>query len=821
MKKFRKGQLKRIFAAGMSLIISVSFLGGCGNSGQQTVGNGTDGAGSVTADGSGQTSEPADGTAMGRYLEEVTDMSDTLSGYRNGIYRLADGRIVITDPEKHMSVSKDNGITWEQEGNDWLDEIFQDEGFVAEYNVGADGTVGIVYMKMTPDDSGETANNEQDSDGESSKVSSDDDQATGEDSDEGEGAWPDIRYAALVVRTDGMQINVKLPEEDMEPSHIWITDGGRIFLGTDEADLYEVSEDGSCKQYLTLDDSPQIIKFVGNRMIIDGYDFKELLIYDMDQETYVEDDVLADFFHENYKDRSFNGGSFYDLFFFTGEDDVLYLAGKNGLYRHVIGGSAMEQVIDGGLTTFGNPAYKLIGMTKSDNNEFMAIFTNARLVRFVYDPDVPTVPSKKIKAYSLKDNSALRQAISLYQTADPDVYVEYVIGMSENDAVTRDDAVKKLNTEIVAGNGPDLLILDDLPVESYIEKGLLRDLSPVLDSLTGDEALFDNIVDSFRRQDHVYMVPCDINLPVLLGRKQDIAGTENLETFADCVEKIRQEHPEDDIFAVASAKAIMKLLTPVCAPSWVAEDQAVDKEAVAEFFTQTKRIYDAQMDGLSEKAAERWLKDATDYYMTYYGVAPEDYEYFNYGVSELEYMVGYKQLMLGTIGYTYAYAELNSVSKTAGYEDNIWKPLNGQSSNVFYADTLAGINAASQNMPYAEGLFKTLIGADKISGDGFPLNKAAFEKGLYPEDYKSEFESYSSIGFGDGEKALYVDVYWFGKALEGKLRGWMETVDTPYMGNDILEEAVYAAGVEYFEEKINLEEAVAEVEKSMAIYMAE
>ncbi|MDE6738265.1 MAG: hypothetical protein K2K07_04150, partial [Lachnospiraceae bacterium] len=331
MKNFRKGQLKRIFAAGMSLIISVSLLEGCGNSGQQTVGNGTDGAGSVTADGSGQTAEPSDGTAMGRYLEEVTDMSDTLSGYRNGIYRLADGRIVITDPEKHMSVSKDNGITWEQERNDWLDEIFQDEGFVAEYNVGADGTVGIVYMKMTPKGSGETAgdgqdaadagdeitgsdgqiadkddgeaaNNEQDSDGESSKDSSDDDQAAGDDSDEGADTWPDIRYAALVVRTDGTQINVKLPEEDMEPSHIWITDGGRIFLGTDEADLYEVSEDGSCKQYLTLDDSPQIIKFVGNRMIIDGYDFKELLIYDMDQETYVEDDVLADFFHENYKD---------------------------------------------------------------------------------------------------------------------------------------------------------------------------------------------------------------------------------------------------------------------------------------------------------------------------------------------------------------------------------------------------------------------------------------------------------------------------------------------------------------------------------------
>lgn len=527
------------------------------------------------------------------------------------------------------------------------------------------------------------------------------------------------------------------------------------------------------------------------------------------------------FFQENYKDRSFNGGSFYDLFFFPGEDGVLYLAGKNGLYRHVLGGGAIEQVVDGSLTTFGNPAYKLIGMTQMENNEFIAVFTDARLVHYVYDPNVSTVPSERIKAYSLKENSALQQAISLYQTANPNVYVEYVVGMGENDAVTKEDAIKKLNTEIMAGSGPDLLILDDLPAASYIEKGLLQDLSPLLDSLSGEEELFDNIVDAFRQQDKVYMIPCDINLPVLLGREQDIAGVENLEELAGCVEKIRQEQPGKDIFKSSSPKGIMKLFTPVCAPAWTAADGTVDREVVSEFLTQTKRIYDAQMDGLPEEVLGKHEEDQ-QYWMTYYGVMPEDYEYYVYGVSELEYMVGYKQLMLGSVGYPYAYAELTSVSKAEGFEDNVWKPLHGQSSNVFYADTLAGINAASQNMAHTQGLFKTLIGVDKVSGDGFSVNKAAFEKCLFPNDFVSEFTVYSGIGYGyeDG-RYLGFDVYWFGKELAGELRDWMETVDTPYIENDLLEEAVYAAGADYFEEKISLEEAVAEVEKSMAIYMAE
>ena len=814
---------KRMLAVLLCVVVLAGAVSGCGSN-ETSGGNIPDGQAesSEESSGSGQTPNQADGTAMGRYLEEVTDMSDTLSGYRNGIYRLSDGRLVITDPEKHMLVSEDNGITWGQDRQDWLAVILRDEGSILEYSVGLDGTVGIVYMKMTSDGDGMAVNEDkqENADGDGTAADDDEQETTADDGTVAENLRADMRYAALIVRPDGTQINISLPDKESSPSHVWIADNGRIFLGTDGTDLYEMMEDGSCKLYLTLEGSPQIVKFVGSRMVIDGYDFDELLIYDMEQKTYVEDDVLTEFFHENFKNRSFNGGRFYDLFFFAGEDDVLYLASENGLYRHVLGGSAMEQVIDGSFTTFGNPAYHLISMIRLENNEFIAVFTDTRLARFVYDPNMPTVPSEKIKAYSLKENTSLRQAISVYQTANPNVYVEYVIGMSESDAVTKDDAIKRLNTEIMAGNGPDLLILDDLPTASYIEKGLLRDLSPLLDSLPEEEALFDNIVDSFRKEGKVYMIPCDINLPVLLGREQDIAGVENLEDFADCVEKVRSEHPEKDILAVASARGIMKLLTPVCAPAWTTADGTVDQEAMAQFLTQTKRIYDAQMDGLSEKAVNRF-RMAENYHITNNGIIYEDYDYFNYGVSELEYMVGYKQMMLGTVGEPSAYAELTSVPQTKGYEDNILKPLNGQCSNVFYADTLVGINAASQNMTHAEGLLKTLAGADKISGVGFQVNKAAFEKCLYPEDFESEFKSYAAVGFGDGVEVLYMDVYWFGKTLEKRLRNWMETVDTPYIGNDLLEEAVYTAGADYFEGQISLEEALAEVEKSMAIYMAE
>ena len=103
----------------------------------------------------------------------------------------------------------------------------------------------------------------------------------------------------------------------------------------------------------------------------------------------------------------------------------------------------MEQVIDGNLSAFSNPAYALCGMTVLDNSEFLALFTGGRLVRFIYDPDIPTVPSEKLKVYSLQDNRTIRQAINLYQREHPEYYVEYEIGMEDGTSVTRDDVLKQ------------------------------------------------------------------------------------------------------------------------------------------------------------------------------------------------------------------------------------------------------------------------------------------------------------------------------------------------------------------------------------------
>ena len=268
----------------------------------------------------------------------------------------------------------------------------QDEG-KPESNDGQDEDKQESDEDQNESDNGQTAQDTDAADGGDGAETADDaadPDASGDEPEDsfqefaGNEWWVSPKYSVLVVKPDGTQLPVEFPAAEEEyPVHIWIADNGRIFLGTYGDVLYEVKEDGSCERFLTLENSPQMIAFQGSRMIIDGYEFEGLLIYDMETQEYISDEALDTFVKENYGDRTFNGGSWYDLYCFPGGEDVIYLAGKKGVHRHVIGGGAMEQIIDASLSSFGNPARHLLGMVTLENNEFMTVFTDALLVRYV------------------------------------------------------------------------------------------------------------------------------------------------------------------------------------------------------------------------------------------------------------------------------------------------------------------------------------------------------------------------------------------------------------------------------------------------------
>ena len=513
----------------------------------------------------------------------------------------------------------------------------------------------------------------------------------------------------------------------------------------------------------------------------------------------------------------------------AGEENVIYIAGKGGMYRHVIGGSAMEQIIDGALATFSNPSVNMKGITAFGDNEFAVLFSSGKVVLYKYDPDVPTVPENMVSVYSLEEQDAVRQAIAQFQTENPDTFVRYEVGVSGTDAAASEDAIKKLNTELMAGKGPDVIIMDGLPVKSYEEKGILKDLKPHIDSLSGDAALLPNIVEAFNHGGSVYMMPVSFSVPMVVGRQEDIAGITDYASLADTVEKIREEHPEAMIGSFFSEESMMRWFLPVAAASFVEESGEIDEAALKEYLAFTNRIYTASQEGISDEIKEQYgyQKD------NYMAGGQWDYQNFNdVSMDTYDFLIFGMELTAGMLKNVNGYLKTTSLKYCEGCGDVRIQTFDGMSEDVFEPAVLVGISAGSAHPEDAERFFDTMMGT-QVQGllyDGFMVNQSALEKQLSPQwpvfqnggmnaDYGEVSSSFGG-STGDGRE-WHLDIYMPTKEEFQALYDLCCKVKTPYVADTVVENAVIEIGAQYLAGQMSLDEAVDKIMAKVQIYMAE
>lgn len=810
----RNRTLKRLAALGAALILVCSFLAGCGRDSSVgsigTDGTGVDGSSAADGDGNAQGAVPT-----GRYVEKRVELNDSsLSDWKSRLFTQEDGSLLLVEDSGLVLRSWDNGGSWIREELPGFSRITKEGNLVMCTAIGRDRTIAFLWMEPEWMESEETEEQEE---------------AGAEGSEESKDQFtPEFDIKLLIVRPDDTEItaDIKLTKEDGSLKGVHISDTGRIFVSTMSSTLYEVKEDGSSEVFLTVDEgTPELIRFQGDLMFMDGNGYEAPLIYDIEEKKYIEDEVLTAFVAEHYGDRDSYFGQNYDLFLFSGGEDVIYTAGAEGVYRHVLGGAAMEQVIDGNLSIFGNPAYSIMDMLVVGDNEFLVLLWGGKIVRYVYDPDIPTVPAGRLKVYSLEEKATIRQAINLYQTSNPEIYVDYEVGLDKNSSVTRDDALKNLSARIMAGEGPDILVMDNMPIDSYIEKGLLADISPVIDGMSGEDALFPNVAELFRQDGHVYTMPCEIQLPFILGRISDLDKMTDLSGIADAMEDMREEYPGDDLIRVTSAKGIMRIFSMASVPVWRTESGGIDREALAEFLTQTKRIYDAQMDGLPEETARDW-DYLSQYYLSVYGERLEDLDEIRTNGEEIYFMGDRRKFSEGSVKNIDHYTRQVSVIATDGFEDCETIPMAGQCSNVFWAKTMLSISVMSENIELAQDFLKTALGKEGQANvqDGIPVNRQAIL-----DDYADQRRIYEGNGYisgssclGDSEGNIQAELLIRvpDEATVDHLLQWIESMDTVYVENDTLESVVYEEGMVYMRDERSLEETMDAIEKKLAIWLA-
>lgn len=776
-----KRKSKNKFISLLLAAVLVFTLAGCGGNEGGGTGSGTNGAGTAT-EGKGQ-KENADGAegqgVMGRYVEEEIALPEEISNMAAAnICRREDGSLVVLSHGNTYLTSNDNGATWKVETADWLEDK---NAWISSIVMTPDGTIGMDY-------------------------------------------YTDEQLMQLVL-PDGTQVPVEIPNMAEEYIRaVAASDDNRIFAITGAGNLYEARKDGSCELIAATQVHAGFLKIKGNLAFMDsdGREKEGPVIYDMEADAYIEDDTLTEFAQESYGSRYYNGSNDCTMYMMPGEEGALYLIGSKGIHRHAVGGNMMEQVVDGSLSMLSNPSYTITAALQLEEDVFLVLFSNGKILRFTYDANVSAVPENMITIYSLKEDDDMRQIIALYQSQNPDILVSYEVGMEEGGSVTRDDAVKKLNTEIMAGTGPDLIVMDGLPFASYVEKGLLLDITDYLKEYSAQTPLFDNVTDALKADGKAYVAPATINLPKLLGKKEVLDKITDLSDVGEAVEALRKEHPGDDIIAICTEEGVMNRFKPVSAPDWVSADGAVNRENIKEFLEQSKRIYDAQMDGIRTEIVSHYM-DLNERYLRDFNQSMDSME--GTIMSDVfDYVVDDAYLLSGWLDNPYPYEICTSVKRREGYEDSEMKPMQNRSGNVFKPQTMLGISTASNQSGAAKEFMGFFLSTPvQQNCYGFPLNQEAYDKQFTPkEGYVGENGEHGGLYLSsDDGKDLEFEIFWPSDAQIAELKAELASADTPYLQDEVLENAVFTPGSAYIRGELSLETALDEIEKQIAIYMAE
>lgn len=166
------------------------------------------------------------------------------------------------------------------------------------------------------------------------------------------------------------------------------------------------------------------------------------------------------------------------------------------------------------------------------------------------------IPDKKlVKLYAIYLDLNVKRQILQFNKTNQEYEIELT---SYEDYAVNDyfDAVNKLNNDLISGNVPDILVIDsNLPVNSYISKGLFADLYEYMDK---DETLnrsdyVESLFKACEVNGKLYELVPSFGISTIIGKTSDV-GAEQGWTMADLA-ALADANPDKSIFGDAMSSS--------------------------------------------------------------------------------------------------------------------------------------------------------------------------------------------------------------------------------------------------------------------------
>lgn len=613
-----------------------------------------------------------------------------------------------------------------------------------------------------------------------------------------------ISKLAIVSQSGEIQSFDFEPEQDIVPEAVQYLQNGNILAANFNSDIIMIDAgSGELITRFDIDGDMPVVSSIGETIIVRT--LAGVKTYDFEGTPLETDQGLAELMAPSAAETE--RSNLNSLTVAADQDQGVYHCDKSGLYYYALGGSISEKILDGVMYSLGNEENYLVDIVPKEDNSFLIAYTDENfesiLKNYEYSAEASTLPSDELIIYSLYDNQALRQGINHYNVNHTEAYATLEIGIEGDSAVTPNDALKTLNTRILAGEGPDILFLDNMNIQVYSEQGLLSDMSGILAELTADGQLFENIAGAYEEDGAVYAIPTQFYVPLITGAENDLQPITDLSALAAQVGKLKQEHPDRNSILGLFNEKLIKELYCISSPSWMNPDGSLDQAGLTEFFQAAKQIQETE-----GRTAEE-IKAIQEYNIT--------------GYPAHMIMEQRQQLVIGQLRDLNDFSFITSMNNQIG---TVYQKAAGQSQDTFVPTGVIGISARSEHGDAAADFVKAYLGPETqgvITGweSGFPVNRTAYDQ--LADKYKAMGEK-GEIGIGltmaDGTDLPFT-ISFPDDSILAEFKELIESLKEPVIMDRVIEEAVVQEGLNCLAGKISGEEAAANVVKTVSVYLAE
>lgn len=482
------------------------------------------------------------------------------------------------------------------------------------------------------------------------------------------------------------------------------------------------------------------------------------------------------------------------LSFCAADDGTIIAAGNSGIFRYAADGDKWERLLPGSETSFALSDRWCVGLAASTDGGIYALFSqdggNAILNEYRYDPDAVAEVTEVLKLYAVEESYLLQNAVALYHRTHPEVMIETEYAYSLDDSYSNveydyNEVYQKLNTMLMSGDAPDILVLDHLNPDSFIEKGLLADLSGVLAPMEEDGELLKNITDSYRAEDGgTYVIPLQFGFSYITGRDITAADMQSIETLAAFL-KGKQE----SYMGCKTVEDMVDLFYPYFCDD-IVKEKTLDKDVLREKLEAMKII--ADNCGIVEK-----YDDKNNRRHNIWDLASEIKLAIEKGAA------GFNDCMFDVAITDYIKGEF------AVFE------------NQFIPSLETAVCTKSQKQETAKDFIRFALSEqiqDQDYYSGFPVNARSLEK-LTLRD-RSDMAAVTTIEGDDGSEVMF-EIKAFPESTAQRLAEICKTVSRPVKEDAKIREVLIDSLSSYLRGQGSLEDAVSEIEKGLNMYLAE